>query len=824
MVYHRKKDVKKVSVTEQKTRPETKPETGGGTAETATESPAKTRARPGFRRRGRTAFDRQSRSRLLLSASKAAGVGLLAFLSAKAGFGTAYPFGSALAAGAPDKFLLPSVLGAAAGAVLFTGPVTAVKNVGAALLLFAARTAFSRLGFRRGAALRNPLTVFFAVLLAAGATGFWTPVTPTVLLTFVGEALLTGVLSVFYRRAFLAMAGGTKPLLSSPPDNISVWLTFGVALASVSGVRLFGADLAFFTAELLLPVFAFVSGPYAAGAAGVTLGLILGFRAETGYLAFSLPLTGFLVSAVAGYGRAPAAATAATVQLIFLFLKGENAPFFASAAVILFSSSVLLFLPEPWLRALVAFLRPLTAENTGEDANRRLSLTLKNTAWAATDVSDAVRKVVSFEEPEKTETQAARTAAVQNEVCAGCPAYDRCGEPTRSRIDDAVRRALLQEKMEEADLPERLRVCCREKEALLASLRANRRVWLTERESQEKLRELRRLCVGAWTQAGRLLSETAEAAANAGTDDPYLAALAKDAFTLSGVSVREVSAERTKEGIRLIQALCPLLPDALPIPAVLDALYERTGIRFASPAVISARGQGTILRLAEAGALTVHAVKRVRAATGEEIPGDAVSRFYDGRGKYYCVLSDGMGTGKTAALNAVMTASLFARLVKAGLSPEGAIGAVNTALLTKETEETLSTLDVVEIDLFTGQARFLKAGAAASAVRQGSKTQVIEKASLPLGILPDASFAVTEAVFSPGDLILMYSDGADRVRPMRLRTLLDAALTPESLADAMLGAAVEASPIGRRDDVTVVALEIRKTRDAQTEKKTGSVD
>lgn len=824
MVYHRKKDVKKVSVTEQKTRPETTPETGVGTEVPHTEKPEKTRARPGIRRRGRTAFDRQARSRKLLSVGKAAGTGLLAFLSANVGFQTAYPFGVALAAGVPDRFLLPSVLGAAAGAILFTGPVTAVKNVGAALLLFAARTAYSKLGFRRGAALRDPLTAFFAALLAAGATGFWTPVTPTVLLTFVGEALLTGVLSVFYRRAFLAMAGGTKPFLSSPPDNISVWLTFGVALASVSGVRLFGADLAFFVAELLLPVFAFVSGPYAAGAAGVTLGLILGFRADTGYLAFSLPLMGFLVSAVAGYGRAPAAATAATVQLIFLFLKGENAPFFASAAVILFSASVLLFLPEPWLRALVALLRPLTAENTGEGANARLSLALKNAAWAATDVSDAVKKVASFEEPGKAETQAAMTEAVQNEVCAGCPAYDRCGEPTRGRIADAVRRALLQEQMDEADLPERLRVCCREKEVLLSSLRANRRVWLTEREAQGKLRELRRLCVGAWTQAGRLFAETAEAAANAGTDDPYLAALAKDAFTLSGVSVREISAERTKERVHLLQALCPHLPDALPIPAVLDALYERTGIRFSAPAVVSVRGEGTILRFAEEGALSVHAVKRVKPASGEGVCGDAVSRFYDGKGNYFCVLSDGMGTGKSAALDAVMTASLFARLVKAGLSPEGAIGAVNTALLSKETEETLSTLDVLQIDLFTGQARFLKAGAAASAVRQGRKTQVIEKASLPLGILPDAEFAETGLTLSPGDLVLMYSDGADRVRPMRLRTLLDAALTPESLADAMLGAAVEASPIGRRDDVTVVALEIRKVRDAQTNKKTGSVD
>ncbi|MBL7140905.1 MAG: SpoIIE family protein phosphatase [Planctomycetes bacterium] len=86
-----------------------------------------------------------------------------------------------------------------------------------------------------------------------------------------------------------------------------------------------------------------------------------------------------------------------------------------------------------------------------------------------------------------------------------------------------------------------------------------------------------------------------------------------------------------------------------------------------------------------------------------------------------------------------------------------------------------------------------------------------------LGIFPDATFDTCRRTLEPGQRLLLYSDGAERVEsdrrsnPDRLREVIQtAALLPlEALLDAVLDA-VRGATGGRRlaDDVTLVALEV----------------
>ena len=55
-------------------------------------------------------------------------------------------------------------------------------------------------------------------------------------------------------------------------------------------------------------------------------------------------------------------------------------------------------------------------------------------------------------------------------------------------------------------------------------------------------------------------------------------------------------------------------------------------------------------------------------------------------------------------------------------------------------EESLSTIDITAIDLYTGQAHFYKAGAAPTFVRRGNRAGMVESTSLPVGILTAVEF------------------------------------------------------------------------------------
>ena len=127
--------------------------------------------------------------------------------------------------------------------------------------------------------------------------------------------------------------------------------------------------------------------------------------------------------------------------------------------------------------------------------------------------------------------------------------------------------------------------------------------------------------------------------------------------------------------------------------------------------------------------------------------------------KAYIILSDGMGTGGRAAIDSAMTVEIFSRLIKAGIGVDSALNITNSALSVKSEDESLSTLDVAEIDLFTGKTFLYKAGAAPSFYTSSGRVRTVEIPSSPLGILCKVRFAKYELKLHAGDTLVMVSDG-----------------------------------------------------------------
>ena len=127
--------------------------------------------------------------------------------------------------------------------------------------------------------------------------------------------------------------------------------------------------------------------------------------------------------------------------------------------------------------------------------------------------------------------------------------------------------------------------------------------------------------------------------------------------------------------------------------------------------------------------------------------------------KAYIILSDGMGTGGRAAIDSTMTVELFSRLVRAGVSLDSALNITNSALSVKSDDESLSTLDVAEIDIFDGNTVIYKAGAAPSFYTFSGKVRTVEIPSTPLGILSKVSFSRYSLKLRGGDTLVMVSDG-----------------------------------------------------------------
>ena len=190
--------------------------------------------------------------------------------------------------------------------------------------------------------------------------------------------------------------------------------------------------------------------------------------------------------------------------------------------------------------------------------------------------------------------------------------------------------------------------------------------------------------------------------------------------------------------------------------------------------------------------------------------GDNYTYFNDGMGKLVFILSDGMGTGGRAAVEGAMACNVMENLVKAGMNFLTAIKITNSALLVKSEDEVLATLDVLKVDLFSGNVGLLKAGAPITLLRKNGKIIRCAPSSLPIGILKEINVAEYEDVLGNDDRILMVSDGAVSEDDEFLEDLLKSWQDEDSqsFAETVMKEILGGKNADFDDDVTVVAIKL----------------
>lgn len=203
---------------------------------------------------------------------------------------------------------------------------------------------------------------------------------------------------------------------------------------------------------------------------------------------------------------------------------------------------------------------------------------------------------------------------------------------------------------------------------------------------------------------------------------------------------------------------------------------------------------------------TVQSKKDESAANGD------VSVCFDCRDDRRCVLiSDGMGSGREAALTSGMCALFIEKMMSAGNSAAVTLKMLNCFLRARGSECS-STVDLFEFDLLTGKGRFIKSGAAPSYVVRGSSVYKISSRTIPVGIMKALDAEETSIELSVGDLVVLVSDGITKNDDdcAWLYSLL-ASSADRSAGDTAAAIIREAERrCGRDDDATVCAVRITK--------------
>ena len=98
-----------------------------------------------------------------------------------------------------------------------------------------------------------------------------------------------------------------------------------------------------------------------------------------------------------------------------------------------------------------------------------------------------------------------------------------------------------------------------------------------------------------------------------------------------------------------------------------------------------------------------------RKKDGQTVSGDTGAWFKHDDGALYVLLCDGMGSGRLAQRESTLAVRLLEQFLRAGVRPENALRTLSSALaLRGEDEIGFTTIDLLRVDLFTGEGDIYK--------------------------------------------------------------------------------------------------------------------
>ncbi len=650
------------------------------------------------------------------------------------------------------------------------------------------------------------VSVTCATLVYLFVTGF----------TFVGMAvalLESGISfcsSYFFSRSFRTPVGRIGLIKLSMADKLSLFISMSVFVMCFSGISIEGFSPARLLSCMLLCFAAYCKGVGAGSVTGICLGASLSIDPEGRFVFPAFALGGLVSGVFAPMGQIAAGVSLCVSFCICCVIGGLEENFLVPMIECAVASAAFMLVPPVWLAKVADFVQR-NGVISDEDADLQVSSILKSASGniysfcqTVDEVSTRLDRVIN---PEVNKL----FFEIQQNVCDGCSKKSACW----SRNFDSTARDVLVimglEKRGKGKL--QLEKHCSRLHELKNQASKGKAQYSLSMLSKMKNREMRRLLTEQFSGLGDFLSELSQRIAASRTVDEAKSTALRSVVIDKGVYIDSLNCFGRDGGKMSIEITCFEKPFETDYKKIKSIIEEATGRHFEEPE-ISASDMVTLLKFDEKAVYTLVVGTAQRPFVSGSPCGDSISFCTKDDICKTVLLSDGMGTGSSAALDSVMTVSLLEKLLSGGFSFESGIRIVNSSLIMKSTDESMATVDGLSVNLFTGEAEFFKAGAAISFIRSDREIFIIEESSLPLGILREVHFEKTSYNLKPGDIVLLVSDG---ITAGDCGWINDELLSwSTNNMDDLAGHIVELAALRQDrftgDDLTAVAVKLLKSR------------
>ena len=203
---------------------------------------------------------------------------------------------------------------------------------------------------------------------------------------------------------------------------------------------------------------------------------------------------------------------------------------------------------------------------------------------------------------------------------------------------------------------------------------------------------------------------------------------------------------------------------------------------------------------------------------GEAVSGDSILKISLDDGKYLIMISDGMGSGPEARKSSQIAVKMMGRLLSNGFDKETSVELINNTISSNIKDETYATLDIMILDLYSGNIEYIKNGACPTFIKNNKNVDIIKNLSLPAGILNNIDLIVHSRDIQNNDICVMCSDGILESateytnKEIWAKNILEQIETKSSqkIADIILKEAIDNDFGKAKDDMTIIVTKITK--------------
>lgn len=537
------------------------------------------------------------------------------------------------------------------------------------------------------------------------------------------------------------------------------------------------------------------------------------FEGGFGIYAFAGLAAGIFVG-LGKYAQAASVIAMGIIGIAFMQFKNGSMIFLCEIIV---ATVLFLLIPRSLSVLISKFFYRQPHLQTQESATNSLRLRLNLASSALLDVSSTVTQV--SQELAKINAPDFKTilSYIEQDACLGCKLRLHCWENKCAETTESVMKMINIVKgcdsTENDNTLSNFRGRCLRIKKMEDTVKNRYSQYASLIAAENRIDEVRQVVSEQFEGISVMLNELATDFSNEQQYDPNAAESAVAALKNIGIYAMECAAKINQFGRLSLEMKIGLHDDIvlnrMQIMKILSLACERD---FDIPN-ISKTGDYALLTVNEHPKFRIDVGIEQHCATAGSICGDAYKCFNDGKGHFIMLLSDGMGTGGRAAVDGTMAAGLMAKLLKAGFGYDCSLKIINSSMLFKSSDESLATMDVASIDLFTGNTELYKAGAAPTIVRRGGHSGRAESQSLPIGILKDVSFDRAGIRLKCDDILLLVSDGVTFDGTEWLREELENwdNGSAQDLAEHICNCARRRCLHSRPDDITVLAAIIEKS-------------